>query len=431
MVSCQGRCTAILRDKKHSRANRYEGTRIGTGMFDSLRRNLAREGLLERATLYYINSCAWSRLARKHNMETARRCRYVNGYDFLGGIDCHWHRVGYPCGVLNEFYELKPGDTEADILRYNGESVLLMGWEQSRNIATGTAIDIPLFASIYGVHKQSGRLSWALLDETGRPVATGTRDVPEIPTGCTTPLPSAHILFPDLTNPALLTLEVSLETPERQLRNSRSFWCWPAAIQPETSATIVVDALKPGTLARLKAGAPIVLLGPGPFAALPTSFQPSCAGRANGNLATVIADHPLLNRFPNNGWCDWQFAPLLEGGSAVVFNQLDAPFLPMLEVVSSFKTIRKQGAIFEYNVGDGRLLVCTLNLPEDDPAAQWLKAALAKYAASAQFRPKDTLPEHVLDDLCEAATTQTVATGTDQGFDERAQVTRRREMPLG
>ena len=36
------------------------------------------------------------------------------------------------------------------------------------------------------------------------------------------------------------------------------------------------------------------------------------AGRPEGNLATVIARHPLTDRFPHDGWCDWQFSKMLK-----------------------------------------------------------------------------------------------------------------------
>ena len=44
----------------------------------------------------------------------------------LGAIDYHWHRYGYPCGIMNEFYELKPGETVDGVFSYNGRSVLLL-----------------------------------------------------------------------------------------------------------------------------------------------------------------------------------------------------------------------------------------------------------------------------------------------------------------
>ncbi|NLF16779.1 MAG: hypothetical protein GX595_05920, partial [Lentisphaerae bacterium] len=403
---------------------RYEGTRIGTGMFDSLRRNLAQAGLLDRAALYHRNSCFWAREVRKHNLETARRCRYVNGYDFLGGIDCHWHRVGYTCGVLNEFYEVKPGETADDIRRYNGESVLLMAWDGSRNLAAGTAVAIPVLSAVYGTPPGPGSLAWILSTADGHCLAQGTQAIERVETGATAPLATIAFTTPDFGRPAALRLRVSLTTATRHLDNAWNFWSWPAPLQ-RPAACLTTRALDAEVIGRIDAGATVCLLGPGPLPALPTSFQPACAGRSVGNLATVIADHPLTAELPHEGWCDWQFAPLLEGGAAVVFSDPALPFDPLIEVVSTYKTIRRQAALFEFRVGAGRLLCCTLNLASRDPAALWLRQALSRYADSAACQPRRRVAAAALASLARPAAAA-AATTTDQGFDARAQ---RRRTP--
>ncbi|MBI2842258.1 MAG: hypothetical protein HYX78_02545 [Armatimonadetes bacterium] len=134
-----------------------------------------------------------------------------------------------------------------------------------------------------------------------------------------------------------------------------------------------------------------MLLGVKPFATLPTSFAPCPTGRAEGNLATVIADHPITQAIPNDGYCDWQFYSMLTGGSAVVFNDTELPFDPIIDVVSSFKYIRKQSNLFELGVGRGRLLVCTMNLNLSDPASICMLDSILMYASGDTFAPKHTV----------------------------------------
>ena len=95
---------------------RYKGTRIGdTEFMSSVRRHLENKGLLDRANLYYRNSAAWQQILRKHCFETVRRCETFSGFDFLGEIDTHGHTFGYCVGMMNEFYELKPGETAENV----------------------------------------------------------------------------------------------------------------------------------------------------------------------------------------------------------------------------------------------------------------------------------------------------------------------------
>ena len=62
----------------------------------------------------------------------------------------------------------------------------------------------------------------------------------------------------------------------------------------------------------------LALLGGEPFNTNPTYFRMALAGRANGNLATVIADHPLASAIPQEGFCSWQFAPMIDGGRSAM-----------------------------------------------------------------------------------------------------------------
>ena len=123
-----------------------------------MERHLAEKGLLSRAPLYYRNSAGWQRLLRKHCFETVRRSKGFAGYDFLGDIDTHWHTFGYCVGMMNEFYELKPGETVENVHRYNSDTVLLADLPRCRNFIAGDRVEIPLLASHFGEALSKARL---------------------------------------------------------------------------------------------------------------------------------------------------------------------------------------------------------------------------------------------------------------------------------
>ena len=56
--------------------------------------------------------------------------------------------------------------------------------------------------------------------------------------------------------------------------------------------------------------------------------------------------------------------------------------------------------LFEYRIGQGRLLVCTLNISDCDPGAKWLRERIISYANSDEFQPKDIITEAELRDIC-------------------------------
>ena len=59
--------------------------------------------------------------------ECVRRSENLAGYDFIGPIDTHWHTFGYDVGMMNEFYELKPGESVRNVLMYNSDTLNVNG----------------------------------------------------------------------------------------------------------------------------------------------------------------------------------------------------------------------------------------------------------------------------------------------------------------
>jgi beta-galactosidase len=397
--------------------HRYEGTRIGTEMYSSLRRNLKKEGLLHRASLYYKNSCAWMRILRKHAVETARKCKYIAGYDLLGAIDHHWHQSGYPCGIMNEFYELKPGESVEDVLKYNGESVILLDCTNNRNLKSGDTLSLDLYSSLFSEGPLTeGRVDWYLANDKNCIYQRGEAKVENISSGKIEKLITISFTAPKTDMPSKITLRAHLTGGEYEITNQWDFWVFPEFVPIPSDISVnleplildkyksifskvkltnndsannvrIVSELDKDIIDFCEKGGSVILLGNKPFSALPTTFQISITGRVKGNLATVIEDHPLMNCFPHDGFCDWQFQNMIEEGNAVVFNDLNIPFKPIIEVVSSFKLIRKQASLFELRVGKGKLLVCTLKLSESDAAAMYLFGAMINYVYSDEFNP--------------------------------------------
>ena len=407
--------------------HRYNGTRIGPDLYAAVRQNLARAGLLHRAELYYKNSCAWMKALRKETVEMARKVKYVAGYDLLGAFDQNWHRTGYPCGIMNEFLELKPGEGAGDVLKYNGENVLLLDCSNHRNFLAGDRMRFDVLASLFGeAPLVAGRLSWYLADQDGRALRRGTWPLQGIRNGVIEKVGTLDCAVPELGEPAKVTLFMELSGGEYEVVNNFDFWVFPKAEHPQTRAAAdsnilgkigsqypdlrpiiaspqaglwIVSTLGEDALAFLEQGGRVLLLGQEPFPALPTSFQMSTTGRVRGNLATVIEDHPVTRRFPHEGYCDWQFFSMLEHGSAVNFDELNVPFDPIIEVVSSFKLIIKQANLFEWKVGKGGLVVSTMNVDLSDPAAVYLLDRLIEYIQGEEFSPRNSVKSEIISEL--------------------------------
>lgn len=384
---------------------RYRGLRIGeTALMSSVRQHLEEKGLLQRADLYYRNSAAWQRLLRKHCFETVRRCESFAGYDFLGDIDTHWHTFGYCVGMMNEFYELKAGETAENVLRYNGETVLLADLPANVNMTSGETVEIPILVSHYGETIPNALLQ---IRVKGGGAVLYHKEIPtgEIPRGTLRALYRVTFGLPQYETPMQLKLCVSLSAGETECEN-----CWDLYVFPKTTpfdgdacdtdVTVLHDCDADALRTLLCSGKKVVLFGTGPFPSVDVSWQISVAGRTNGHLATVIADHPLTKDLPHDGYCGRQFERMMNRGKAAILDTVDRPHRPIIDIASSYKNAHREGLLFEYRIDRGKLLVCTLNTEEDDPAARWLKAKILSYATSEDFSPKETLSIEEFYALC-------------------------------
>ena len=383
--------------------DRYADSRIRLSpMFSTLEQHLKDKGMLEKAPLFFRNSCRWQQLLRKHCFEQTRRCATVQGYEFLGPIDTHWHTFGYDVGMMNEFYELKPGETERSVRMYNSDTVLLNDLNADVNFTAGKSMQVTLSVSHYGPEDLKNASVNIRLTLDGKLIAQEKQTLDHVDTGCISKLLTLRTQLPAVDEPAAMQLYATLESGSTYVEN-----CWDLYVFPETTQDpgdlVIADSLQPQELLRLlHSGKDVLLLGAEPFTAQPTTFRIALAGRTNGNLATVLADHPVWGNLPHEGFCGWQFRRLLEKGNAVCFENTTVPFDPILEVASSHKYVIRQAALFEYRALNGRLLVCSLNFTDTDPAAHWLKNRLIAYAQSDDFQPAHTVTEEQLLSLINA-----------------------------
>ena len=367
---------------------------IKVGLFSGIRQHLAERGLLDRADTYFRNSCEWMWRIRKHCFEKLRAADRVAGFDFLGDINTHWHTFGYSVGMMDEFYRLKPGETVANVLRYNSAAVVLSDLGNDFNVTAGETKRVAFSASNYADDAPNATLEAQLEDAaTGACVWSEKLAVGTVANGKVSALGACAVRIPASDAVKKYWLKVRFAGGAVRAENEWELYAFPkvAAGAAPANVKVVRNISKGDLVAAMAAGERVLLLGAGPFKSLPTTYRIGLAGRCSGNSATVIkAGHPALEGLPHEGFCGWQFRRLMEGGAAV---QLEAgvPFDPIIDIASAVKYPIRQAGLFEYRVGEGRLLVCAFRFADADPAAAWLRRRLMDYAASAAFAPAQRL----------------------------------------
>ena len=402
---------------------------LKTGLFSGARETLSVKGVLDRASAYHRNSCEWQRRIRKFTFEKLRASRRIAGYDFLGDINSHWHTFGYSVGIMDEFLRLKPGESVENVRRYNSAAVLLSDLGSDFNVCAGEKKRVAISISNYDDDAKDAMLRVELVACRGEDVpraeaqrgrgnrrASGARDSCEpsraqasaerrtcvwssekkvggVKNGEVAAIGEFEVDIPNENHVRKYLLRAKFSGRTVTVENEWEIYAFPIPRFPfpiprsPFPPRVVEDISREELVAAMERGERVVLLGAGPFKSLPTTFRIGLAGRCSGNYATVIKQgHPALAGLPHDGFCGWQFRRLMEGGRAV---QLEAgvPFDPIIDIASSDKFPIRQSALFEYRVGEGRLIVCSFKFSDGDPAAEWLKARLIDYAASDAFSP--------------------------------------------
>ena len=371
-----------------------------TGLFSEVRRVLTEKGIVDRWPVYFTNSCAWVAQNRKFAFEKARACESVAGFDFLGDINTHWHTFGYSVGMMDEFYRLKPCETVKNVLRYNSPTVLIADFGTDFVFEAGIVRPTEIRVSNYGGDRPDERLELTLAEADGGKVVwqevvgtVGAR------AGALTKLGRFDVRFPEGDRPCKYLLTVTLGEGAQQVENVWETFAFPRPADVDVSVRTVTDISREDLLAAMRNGERLVLLGTGPFKTSPMSYSNGRAGRCGGNFATVIdSEHPVFMRFPHAGFCDWRFRRLMDG-ARVVQLEADVPFAPIVDVASAVKCPIRQAAMFEYRVGEGRLLVCSFCFRKTDPAAAYLRSGILDYASSDGFEPKTSISVEALASL--------------------------------
>jgi len=211
-----------------------------------------------------------------------------------------------------------------------------------------------------------------------------------------------------MTTPAKLNL--LLESPKNQLANDWNLWVYPNTAPARfPDAVQVVRAWDEAAQALLRQGKTVLLL-PDPDALngkLPMCFTPfywtsfgDLGGQSSASGILLDPAHPLFQAFPTEHHANWQWWDLLTRSRPMI---LDADgsqhpwpkhYRPLIQPIDSWKLNRKLALVAEARVGEGRLLICSIDIENDldqRPATRQFRRSLLAYLESSDFDPTTQL----------------------------------------
>ena len=383
---------------------KFAKTPLRATAWEAIRADLERKGRLSEAARYTRDSGKLAAILYKEDIERALRTQGLAGLDLLQLQDFPGQSTA-TVGLLDAFWDSKGLIKPEEFHQFCAPTVPLARIKKFTWLNNET-FEAELEVAHFGEKALSGVTGVWNLRDGEKIVGDGEFNVASLPLGNGIKIGSIHAPLTTVQRAAQLELEVAI--PAAGAKNSWPVWVYPEPSVPENPGqTVVAHGVDDATLAALAAGKTVLLLPPAgavkkpvPGRFIPVFWSPLHFPNQPGTLgATIDAAHPLWKNFPTETHTDWQWWELTAKSVAVDLGELDLAIAKPFCFVDKYNRNVVPAAIFEAQVGPGKLLVCTLDVDSDLKeriVARQLRRALFEYVNSANFYPQGRLtPEQL------------------------------------
>ncbi len=398
----------------------YEEIKKYTGVlkprnFEIFKKRLEEAGMIDQAHDFMMASGKWSALLYRADIEMNLRTPEWGGFQLLDLQDYPVQGSAY-VGILDAFMESKGLITPEEWRRFCSEVVPLFCTEKfcwTNDEALTGEIEI----ANYSESDLSGKqLSWTLTDSKQQVLDKGVLPL-QVKQG---ELAKAGTLKPAIASvrkAEKVTLALSIDgTP---YRNDYSLWIYPADKEVKPSEEICVTDDLDAHLKYLTEGGKVLWFPSKDKYKEQTvgglfqtdywnyrMFRTICENLdrpvSPGTLG-ILTDpgHPALADFPTEFHTNWQWFPIIKQSYPMILDRLPDDYRPIVQVIDNVERNHKLGLLFEFKVGNGKLLVCMSDLKavQDKPEARQFYRSLLEYMESPAFAPSYSLSAKDLQDL--------------------------------
>lgn len=371
------------------------------------RERLARAGMLDQAKAFQRASGLLSMVCRKEDIESELRTPGMAGFQLLDIQDFSGQGTAL-IGILDVFMETKGLTTPEQWRQFCCETVPLAimkkyTWTNDEHFRARVQI------AHYGPADLTNQpITWTLRSADAT-IAEGTLESDGIPTGDVTEIDCIHASLGSVTEAQKLTLELAL--PATPYRNRYDVWVYPQNVDVAEPAGVTVTRQWAEAKAALESGGTVLLIPErGSLkATVAMAFQtgfwspmfrmkgrtcPATGTETPGTQGILLdPDHPAFDGFPTEFHGNWQWWQLVKHCDPMILDHTPRSYRPTLQVIDGIDRNHKLGLICEAKVGQGKLLICTIDLPglQQHAEARQMLAGLYRYVAGDRFDPQHEL----------------------------------------
>jgi hypothetical protein len=383
---------------------------------EAFRERLREAGMLDQAHDFVRASGALSAICYREDIETALRTPGMAGFQLLDLQDFPGQGTAL-VGMLNVFMESKGLITPMVWRKFCCETVPLLRMKKYTWTTDETFMGRIQVAHYGPVDLPDARVTWTITGSDGRKLAAGTFDPVTIEQGKVFEVDMFSLSLSDIAAPQKLKITLAIEGTK--YRNDYNIWVYPPKVDNSVpNGVMVTDSFTASaTQKHLAAGGKVLLLPK--LDKLPHSIEggfqtefwsPMFAQAAKrrgakvppGTLGILCEpDAPALVNFPTEFHSNWQWWHLVKNSRPIILDDTPDNYRPTVQMIDNFVRNHKLALIAETKVGQGRMLVCAIDLlgHQDKPEARQLLHSLLRYLDSAAFAPQLELDTELLKKL--------------------------------
>jgi hypothetical protein len=385
----------------YSEIHKYTGV-LEARNLEVFRKRLEKAGMMDQNIAFQKASGAWAALCYKAEMEAALRTKGLAGFQLLDLQDFPGQGTAL-VGMLDAFMDDKGVISKNEWLESCNDVVLLAEfpkycWKNSEQFEANIQV------ANYSNKILKENVEWQVADSNGNIVSSGKIMNDQINNNGLNNCGRIVSTFSSIKEAARLELRIKLS--KSGYSNSYPLWVYPQYDSGDPGV-MISRAVDEKTLAVLADGGR-VLMFPDPrdknSNAVGGLFPPEFWNYgmfkgisewvkkpvSPGTLGILTdPDHPALKYFPTDSHTNWQWFSIIKASNPMILDNTDPSYRPIVQVIDNLERNHKLGMIFEFRVGQGKLLVCAADLPYilDKPEALSLYNSLIAYINSKDFNP--------------------------------------------
>ena len=399
----------------------YEEIKKYTGVlkprnFEIFKKRLEEAGMIDQAHDFMMASGKWSALLYRADIEMNLRTPEWGGFQLLDLQDYPGQGSAY-VGILDAFMESKGLIAPEEWRHFCSEVVPLFCTEKfcwTNDEALTGEVEIANYSES---DLNSKQLSWTLTDSKQQVLDKGVLPL-QVKQGELAKVGTLKPAIASVRKAEKVTLALSIDgTP---YRNDYSLWIYPAAdkeVAPSEDICVTDDL--DAHLKYLTEGGKVLWFPSKDKHKDQTvgglfqtdywnyrMFRTICENLdrpvSPGTLG-ILTDpgHPALADFPTEFHTNWQWFPIIKQSYPMILDRLSDDYRPIVQIIDNVERNHKLGLLFEFKVGNGKLLVCMSDLKavQDKPEARQFYRSILEYMESPAFAPSYSLSAKDLQDL--------------------------------